>query len=401
MLRILIIVPAPWTRELGMSRCALDLADEFRALGHHVDKFDIRDAFPRQTRVGAFFEGAMFARRAVAFVNRHGRAYDVIQAEQGNLPVSKGTLGYDGVLVCRSDGLAHFYVEWLRDRQRRGSRGTEPGGTLPGRTLRWLAARLHGGVAAVDRSFQAADVIVLLNRDEERFVADRLGHGSKAVLLPNGLSEDRFRALAAAARAPKARLRAGHVVFVGHLSERKGLADLRALVRGVRERLPDARFSLLGTGLPAERVVKLLAAQDRPHVHSVEWFASDELPALLADATAGVLPSYLEGFPLGALEQLAAGVPTIAYDAPGSRELLGLLDGGLTPAGDPAALAAHVAGVLALSEDDYAALARRSQAVAERFRWRDIARDTLAVYESARHRRQLTVRLVAEPRGLR
>ncbi|MFN2468035.1 MAG: hypothetical protein ABR521_07925 [Gaiellaceae bacterium] len=114
MLRILMVLHAPWTLELGLSRCSVELADEFRALGHRVDKFDLDDAFPRRTRLGSQLEGGLFWRRAVAFVQRHGHEYDVIQAEQGNLPVPRRALGYGGVLVCRSDGLVHFYVEWLR-----------------------------------------------------------------------------------------------------------------------------------------------------------------------------------------------------------------------------------------------------------------------------------------------
>jgi glycosyltransferase involved in cell wall biosynthesis len=388
-LKILMVLHTPWTRELGLSRCSVELADEFRALGHQVDKFDIRDAFPRRTRLGAFFEGALFARRAVAFVRRHGHEYDVIQAEQGNLPVSRDTLGYPGVLVCRSDGLVHFYVQWLREQKRRGARRVEPRGSLPGSALRWIAGRLHGGVEAVDRSFEAADLIVLLNRDEHRFVAERLGHGYKAILLPNGLSEERIRALASEARSPAARLHLQHVVFVGHLSERKGLADLPELVRQVRARVPGARFSLLGAGMPTEHVIHRFAEEDRPHLRVVAWFAPEALPGLLAGATVGVLPSYLEGFPLAPLEQLAAGVPTIAYDVPGPREMLGLFSPGmLAPAGDPAAMAAQVASVLSLPEPEYARLSERSRAVAAGFRWRDIARDTLAAYESARERRR-------------
>jgi glycosyltransferase involved in cell wall biosynthesis len=386
-LKILMILHAPWTRELGLSRCSVELADEFRALGHQVDKFDIRDAFPRRTKLGVFFEGALFARRAVAFVRRHGHEYDVIQAEQGNLPLSREALGYSGTLVCRSDGLVHFYVQWQREEKHRGTRRVEPRGSVPGRVLRWLAGRLHGGVEAVDRSFEAADVIVLLNRDELRFVAERLDHGRKAVLLPNGLSEERFHALASKALSASARLREQHVVLVGHLNERKGLADLPPLVRQVRGRIPEARFSLLGTGMPTEDVVRIFAQEDRRHLSVVTSFASEALPGLLADATVGMLPSYLEGFPLGPLEQLAAGIPTIAYDVPGSREVLRpLAPGALIPA-DPAAMAAQVARVLSLPEPEYAALAERSRVVAARFRWRDIARDTLAAYESARERR--------------
>lgn len=383
------ILHTPWTRELGLARCSVDLADEFRALGHDVDKFDLADAFPRRTRLGELFEGALFARRAVAFVRRHGHAYDVIQAEQGNLPVSRRRLRYDNVLVCRSDGLVHFYVEWLRERKRSGGGRAVRRGHVLGSGLRWAARRLHGGLAAVDRSFEAADLIVVLNRDELRFVIDQLKHGDKAVFLPNGLSEKRFKALAADARPPEERLREQHVVFVGHLSVRKGLEDLPVLVREVRKRIPAAHFSFLGAAMPAESVIGLFAETDRPHIWVTERFAPERLPRLLAGATVGVLPSYLEGFPLGVLEQLAAGIPTIAYDVPGSRELLGrLAPEALTSAGDVPALAAQVVRTLSLSGADYTALAARSRAVADGFRWRDIARETLAAYETARGRRR-------------
>lgn len=383
-LKILLVLHTPWTPDLGLPRCSIELAGEFRERGHVVDRFDLCDAFPRRTRLGAFFEHALFPRRAVEFVRRHGHEYDVVQAEQGNLPVSKHALGYDGVLVCRSDGLVHFYVEWLREhgRKRKPARGS-----LPGAALRSLATRLDGGVGAVERSFAFADAIVLLNHDELRFVTDRLGHGDKALVLPNGLSEDCFAALAAAAGSPERRHAAQHVVLVGHLSERKGLSDLPTLVRRIRELLPHARVSFLGAGLPAKHVLPLFAPQDRDRLRVVESFAPDELPSLLCDATVGILPSYLEGFPLGALEQLAAGVPTVAYDAPGSRELLRSLPSALTPLGDPDALAAEVARVLSLPQPAYAALAEQAREVAGRFRWAEIADQTLAAYEEAGARR--------------
>ena len=54
----------------------------------------------------------------------------------------------------------------------------------------------------------------------------------------------------------------------------------------------------------------------------VPQFAPDDLPRLLADCTVGAFPSYVEGFGLAVIEQLAAGLPTVAYDAPGPSEIL-------------------------------------------------------------------------------
>ena len=51
-------------------------------------------------------------------------------------------------------------------------------------------------------------------------------------------------------------------------------------------------------------------------------FEEADLPSLLADCAVALFPSYVEGFGLAVLEQLAAGLPTIAYDVPGPRQIL-------------------------------------------------------------------------------
>jgi hypothetical protein len=45
-LQILMILHMPWNRNLGGSHVQLELAEEFRKLGHKVEKFDLYDAFP-------------------------------------------------------------------------------------------------------------------------------------------------------------------------------------------------------------------------------------------------------------------------------------------------------------------------------------------------------------------
>jgi glycosyltransferase involved in cell wall biosynthesis len=113
----------------------------------------------------------------------------------------------------------------------------------------------------------------------------------------------------------------------------------------------------------------------------VPSFDSDDLPGLLARATVGAFPSYIEGFGLGVLEQLAAGLPTVAYDVPGPRAILRDLDDTLlTPAGDADALAARVVAVLRMPAQDYAALAARGRVQARRHSWNTLAERTLAVY---------------------
>jgi glycosyltransferase involved in cell wall biosynthesis len=384
------ILHMPWTRDLGGPRVSVEVADEFIRMGHQVDKFDLNDAFPRPNRLSSFFAAALFARRAVAHVRRVGRDYDVIQAEQGNLPVSRQALNFDGVLVARSNGLAHFYAEYAAQEARRKRQQGIREGTLAGNALRRMADHMAHTVRDAERSFVHADAIILINRDELEYVAATLGHRNKAALFHNGLSEARHAEFAAKRTGPGARLAAQQVVFVGSWNSRKGAEDFPALVRMVRQARPETTFLLLGTGAQPATIRAYFDPRDRESVQMVPRYTSAELPALLARGTVGLLPSYIEGFGLGVLESLAAGIPTLAYDVPGPREMLRQFDPPLlTPAGDIAATATRLVDLLSLPEAEYAAHSRQAVEVAGRFRWQEVACDMIALYEGRRRERGL------------
>ena len=102
---------------------------------------------------------------------------------------------------------------------------------------------------------------------------------------------------------------------------------------------------------------------------------------MLSDCTAGAFPSYVEGFGLAVLEQLAAGVPTVAYDTAGPRDLLAKrLPDLLVPSGDIDRFASAICDILLLSPDAFAQLSRKGVATAAEFSWPEIARQTLDAY---------------------
>lgn len=368
------IVHAPWSPDLGISRVAIDLAEELGRLGWEVDHFDRTAAFPRPGLVERFFGWTLFPARAARHLRRTGGRYDAVLAEHGDLPQPRRRLGFDGLLCARTNGLAHFYLaeerRILAEERRRGIRR----GTLGGNLLRALARRLDGGERRIEASMREADLLFVLNRDELQFVTDRLGLGGKTVLLANGLSRFRRAAFAAARPAPEERLASQTVVFVGHWGPRKGASDFPRLVRSVREGIPNTRFRLLGTGAGFDEVTAGFDERDRAATEVLPRYEPDRLPELLREAAVGVLPSRVEGFPLGVLELLAAGIPTAAYDAPGARELLlRCAEPLLAPPGDPDALAALVRRGLSLSPEEYARRSEEAAAVAGEFRAEDVA----------------------------
>ena len=98
-------------------------------------------------------------------------------------------------------------------------------------------------------------------------------------------------------------------------------------------------------------------------------------------ATVGAFPSYVEGFPFAVLEKLTAGLPLIAYDAPGAREMLPAHQ--LVPPGDVKRMADKIAGVLDLDAAAYTRLSQRAQEVVRPLSWETIARQTMELYTRA------------------
>jgi glycosyltransferase involved in cell wall biosynthesis len=146
--------------------------------------------------------------------------------------------------------------------------------------------------------------------------------------------------------------------------------------------VPETTFTFLGTGADQEHVLADLGHPDGVDV--VSSYDPATLPELLADTKVGALASYVEGFGLGLVEQMACGVPSVAYDVAGPRHTIGAVDRGLlVPAGDVGAFAAQLARILAMDARTFGALAGRVRDAAERYRYSAIAAETLHAYRSA------------------
>jgi glycosyltransferase involved in cell wall biosynthesis len=110
-------------------------------------------------------------------------------------------------------------------------------------------------------------------------------------------------------------------VYTGRLDPAKGLAELVAGWRLVRLRYPEAHLCLAGEGPMYQELARQIAEQNQTdHVHLLGPF--DSVDELLAAADLFVLPSYEEGMSLALLEAMAGGVPIVATDIPGNRELV-------------------------------------------------------------------------------
>jgi L-malate glycosyltransferase len=129
------------------------------------------------------------------------------------------------------------------------------------------------------------------------------------------------------------------IVTVANLRAEKGHDVLLQAAQLVLRRYPDAEFMLAGDGPRRQELESLARRLDiAPRVRFLGH--CDNVPALLADGDAFVLPSRSEAFPNGILEAMAAGLPVVASRVGGILELIEhQRTGVLVPPGDPRALA--------------------------------------------------------------
>ncbi len=257
-------------------------------------------------------------------------------------------------------------------------------GKLIGRPFYWFFARRAR--AASEASVRHCDLLNLPNSDELLCVRDEMQSAKPAVVQPYGLEPARRQALLDAAAPAETRWRKKKVVFIGMWSPRKGAKDWGEIIRQIRARVPDACFLFLGTMIDTKDVWNDLGFGPADFVEVVPQFNPDELPRLLSDCAVGAFPSYVEGFGMAVVEQLAAGLPTVAYDAPGPRDILrDDLPELLVAAGDVARFSETIVEIFERGPAPYQELSERCARTALRFSWPTIARDTAAEYRQHLH----------------
>jgi glycosyltransferase involved in cell wall biosynthesis len=173
-------------------------------------------------------------------------------------------------------------------------------------------------------------------------------------------------------------------------SVRKGSRDWPEIVRAILNLVPDARFTFLGTMTDEQTVLRDLQLASSESIRCLTSYDPKELPQLIGGSAVGLFPSYIEGFGLSVLEQLACGIPTIAYDVSGPRHIFnGTGPEFLVPVGNVKAMSDRALEILRMSETDYSALSAKCRQIAARFRWERIASDTIRDYTAALAREKL------------
>ncbi|TCK09288.1 glycosyltransferase [Marinobacterium mangrovicola] len=107
------------------------------------------------------------------------------------------------------------------------------------------------------------------------------------------------------------------LLYVGRLSEEKGVLDLPAVWERVKREHPDAQLWIAGSG-PAEQKLREAA----PEATYFGWLEQSQVPQLYQQADLLLLPSRFDTFGCVILEAMSAGLPTLAYNCKGPRSII-------------------------------------------------------------------------------
>jgi phosphatidyl-myo-inositol alpha-mannosyltransferase len=210
-------------------------------------------------------------------------------------------------------------------------------------------------------------------------VSSRMAEGGDHVyIVPNGADIAPLETACPADLPPGRKM-----LFVGRLHRRKGFAVAVRAFAELAPKIPDLLLIVAGDG-DERNAVDALAPDVRRRVHMLGAVPHEQVPSYFRASDLYIGPATgQESFGIVLVEAMAAGLPVVASDIPGYREVARPgRDGLLVPPGDATALANAVQRVL-----EQPALARRLSEAGRRraveFSWERVMARLETIYDEA------------------
>jgi glycosyltransferase involved in cell wall biosynthesis len=174
-------------------------------------------------------------------------------------------------------------------------------GPLTGRIL-LIVQRLHRALRYDAVVVPSSPVKAAL--EEYEIASDRIE------VVPNGIHYERYDH-------PDVESDSGRIVTVGRLCKRKGQADLLRGFAKIQKSHPETHLDIVGSGPQRAALEELSAELDvRENVEFHGFVSEEEKIRLLNHGELFVFGSHQEGFGIGILEAMAAGLPVVARYLP-------------------------------------------------------------------------------------
>ncbi len=166
-------------------------------------------------------------------------------------------------------------------------------------------------LALESKVFTDADRVVVTSEEMKEFVEDQHLHAEqKAQVIPNYVETDVFFPRPKDGSGPR------KICYIGRLVDKKNPSALLEAVSHL-----EVTLYVVGSGELLESL-KEQASQQGTDVRFLGNLQNHELPNILNESDLFVLPSLYEGHPKVLLEAMACGLPVIATDVPGTKEVI-------------------------------------------------------------------------------
>ena len=254
----------------------------------HVIRLGTGFAFPANGSMGRLTVGWRFTAQARAVLAEH--RFDILHFHEPFVPFLSPTMLIESATV----NVATFHAF---------------GGFNP---MLWASKRL------VQRLAHRLDGRIAVSGAARHFITRYLPGDYR--IIPNGVDLDRF-----ADAEPFEQLRDGtlNILFVGRFEERKGLIHLLKAYHRLRKRHVDARLLIIGSGPKQREYTRWVGLRNVRDVEFLGRVSDEDKARYFASADIFCAPSTgQESFGIVLLEAMAAGVPIVASDIHGYKNVL-------------------------------------------------------------------------------
>jgi glycosyltransferase involved in cell wall biosynthesis len=230
-----------------------------------------------------------------------------------------------------------------------------------------------------------ADKIITVSNATKRYVLSLGATPTKLTVLHNGVDIDRFKPQKSIRDEKRKQLGIPTntivILTVRRLVYKNGIDTLIETAAKTLKQNPNLIFLAVGTGPDKDAVQTRIQQLGISERFRLMGFVSDaELPSFYNAADLFVLPSKSgEGLPLVSLEAMSCGVPVIATDVGGIREIVPEACGKFVPPDQPDKMAK---AILELSRSNLTELRGKLRAmVEEKFSWEKNVEQLAQIYE--------------------
>src|SRR3989344_517491 len=253
-------------------------------------------------------------------------------------------------------------------------------------------------IAAQEQIMELSDILVHLTQEQRERAKEHhpeedvktmvIGNGT---FLPTNFSQEEINNY----RQTIARDEQVIGLYLGRLSEEKGILELAVSLKEIKQEHPEFKLIIAGNKEgDLESTVRPFLEQngliDGEDYQFLGWISDrTEKEKLIASANYTIMPSYYEHFPMAALETMVRGTPLIITDIEGPRSIFQLQDKNnrlalpISQTKDPWAITQAVNYALEHPAEMQAIAKRGEKEVKEKYTWEKIAEQYASLFTRA------------------